>query len=403
MREQNMDKPQVLIFFPESLLGPVGGPAGYLYNLKRGLKDLQEKSELAADISFYEDAPKELRDTVKFKDKIPKRLRDFRRAANDIVYRWKAYPEDHKLYRYDVIHFHSTDAMYLSRKTLDKYKGKVILTSHSPCVFYKEKLSALNPFDYRVLKKWVEGIECADEYAFKRADYIIFPCVEAEEPYYHTWDKYAAMRDARKYRYVPTGIIQCTAKVPREEIRKKYGIPENAFVVSYVGRHNEIKGYGDLKQLGEMLLAEDRNIWFMIAGRQEPMRGIQNDHWIEIGWTDDPHSPIAASDVFVLPNHETYFDLILLEALSLGVPTVMTRTGGNRYFEQFHQAGLRLFSTLSEAKEEILNFKCMPADDFASARENLRKLSRQEFSASKFAEKYVGVISEIAASVRENR
>ena len=135
----------------------------------------------------------------------------------------------------------------------------------------------------------------------------------------------------KKHRYMPTGIVGCKAKVNREDFRKKYGIPDNAFVISYAGRHNEIKGYADLKKLGEKLLA-DKNVYFLIAGKEEPMTGLKNDHWIEVGWTNDPHSLIAASDVFVLPNHETYFDLILLEVLSLGVPVVMSRTGGNKYF-----------------------------------------------------------------------
>ena len=42
------------------------------------------------------------------------------------------------------------------------------------------------------------------------------------------------------------------SKVNREDFRKKYGIPDNAFVISYAGRHNEIKGYADLKRLGEL-------------------------------------------------------------------------------------------------------------------------------------------------------
>ena len=75
--------------------------------------------------------------------------------------------------RYDMIHFHSIDAMYLCRKTLENYKGKVILTSHSPCAKYKEKLAWLNPVDYKLFKKWVEKIEMMDAYSFNRADYII--------------------------------------------------------------------------------------------------------------------------------------------------------------------------------------------------------------------------------------
>ncbi len=350
-----MSKKKLLIYYPESMLKPVGGPAGYLFNLRQGL-DTLNKEELPIDVSFYEAVPKSLRDTVKNKDKIPKRLREFRRAVDDIFYEKKAYPLDEKLHQYDMIHFHSIDAMYLCRKTLENYKGTVILTSHSPCAKFKEKLAWLNPFDYKMLKKWVDRIEEMDAYSFKRADYIIFPCKEAEEPYYHTWEGYEQLREEKKYRYMPTGIVGCKAKVNREDFRKKYGIPDNAFVISYAGRHNEIKGYADLKRLGEKLLA-DKNVYFLIAGKEEPMTGLKNDHWIEVGWTNDPHSLIAASDVFVLPNHETYFDLILLEVLSLGVPVVMSRTGGNKYFEQFKQPGLKFYDTLEEAQDRILDIK----------------------------------------------
>ena len=159
-----MSKKKLLIYYPESMLKPVGGPAGYLFNLRQGL-DTLNKEELPIDVSFYEAVPKSLRDTVKNKDKIPKRLREFRRAVDDIFYEKKAYPLDEKLHQYDMIHFHSIDAMYLCRKTLENYKGTVILTSHSPCAKFKEKLAWLNPFDYKMLKKWVDRIEEMDAYS----------------------------------------------------------------------------------------------------------------------------------------------------------------------------------------------------------------------------------------------
>lgn len=392
-----MRKQKLLIYYAESMLKPVGGPSGYLYNLKQGLDILNKVEELPIDISFYEAAPKSLRDTVKNKDKIPKRLREFRRAIDDIFYERKAYPLDESVYQYDMIHFHSIDAMYLCRKTLENYKGKVILTSHSPCAKYKEKLAWLNPVDYKLFKKWVEKIEMMDAYSFNRADYIIFPCKEAEEPYYHTWERYEQLRDERKYRYMPTGIIGCTAKVSREEYRKRYGIPQDTFVISYAGRHNEIKGYADLKKLGEILL-KNKNVYFLIAGKEEPMTGLTDNRWIEIGWTNDPHSLIAASDVFVLPNHETYFDLILLEVLSLGIPVVMSRTGGNKYFEQFKQPGLKFYNTLEEAKNSILEIKKMPALELYDAKQKILEMFREEFTVEQFAKNYVRIISEIATN-----
>lgn len=389
-----MNKKKLLIFFSESMLKPVGGPAGYLYNLKQGFDTLKSQGELPVDISFYEAAPKSLRDTVSGKDRIPKRLREFRRAVDDMLYKFKAYPVDSNLNQYNMIHFHSIDALYLSRKSLRDYKGKVILTSHSPCAKYQEKLAWLNPFDYKLFKKWVEKIEEMDRYAFQRADYIIFPCQEAEEPYFHTWENYRRIRESKKYRYVPTGIIGCSARVDRETFRQKHNIPKDAFVISYVGRHNEIKGYADLKELGKTLL-EDKNVYFLIAGKEEPMTGLAHPRWIEVGWTNDPHSLIAASDVFVLPNRETYFDLILLEVLSLGVPVVMSRTGGNKYFEQFNQPGLKFYNTLEEAKTNILEVQNMEPVTLQEARERILTLFKTRFAVEQFAQNYVKIIEEI--------
>lgn len=140
------------------MLKPVGGPAGYLFNLRQGL-DTLNKEELPIDVSFYEAAPKSLRDTVKNKDKIPKRLREFRRAVDDIFYKKKAYPLDEKLHQYDMIHFHSIDAMYLCRKTLENYKGTVILTSHSPCAKFKERRMSNRYSDDAHIWKIIEIIE----------------------------------------------------------------------------------------------------------------------------------------------------------------------------------------------------------------------------------------------------
>lgn len=391
---------KVLIYFPESKLAPTGGPAGYLYNLKNGLDAMKAKSDLDIEITFYNALPNRFEDNIKLKSKVPNRILELRRALNDVCFLKKRFPIDPKLKEYDIIHFHWTEEMYLNRDTLKDYKGKIILTSHSPCVMYKEKIGRLNPSDYRLLKCKVDRLEEMDIYAFERADYIIFPCEEAEEPYYHTWDKYESIRKKEKYRYIPTGIVGCHAKVARDEYREKWNIPETAFVVSYVGRHNEIKGYGDLKKIGSQML-KDRNVYFLVAGQEEPMQGLEDDHWIEVGWTDDPHSLIAASDIFVLPNHETYFDLILLEVLSLGIPVVLSNTGGNKYFKMFKQAGMRFFDTLSQAEEYIQEFQEMSKDEYITVGTSLKELFAKEFSVVEFAKRYVEMISKIANNMDE--
>lgn len=385
---------KLLIYYPEDALEPKGGPAGYLYNLKKGLEECRKQENLPVDISFYSNMPSGIENNSELRKKIPKRLLEFRRALNDARFLRKKFPIDNGMFAYDIIHFHSAEKMYLCRDFLNQYHGKVILTSHCPCGIYKERIDKLNPFDYKLMRNQIDKLEELDRYAFERADYIIFPCKDAEEPYFNTWPRYTSIRKDEKYRYMPTGIIACHAKINRENYRKKYGIPNDAFVISYVGRHNEIKGYTDLRQMGEQVL-KDPNTYFLIGGKEEPIKGLNNDRWIEVGWTTDPYSLIAASDVFVLPNRETYFDLVLLEVLSLGIPVVLSDTGGNKFFKKYDLKGLKYFSSVDQGVEAIKCFQLMDKQIRKKAGEKLAELCETEFSVKEFAHRYIQIISEI--------
>lgn len=390
---------KLLIYFPEKKLKPIGGQAGYLFNLKKGLQYIKDMKDIQID--FYNNAPDRFEDNSKLKNMIPKRILEFRRAIKDATFLKKKFEIDKSLYDYDLIHFHWTEEMYLNRDFLKNYKGTVILTSHSPCVMYKEKINKLNPFDYKLLKKWVDKLEEIDAYAFNRADYIIFPCKEAEEPYFNTWSSYAKLRKDFKYKYLPTGIIGCHSKINKYEYRKKYNIPKNAFVVSYVGRHNVIKGYEDLKKIAKKYLNKHKDVYFLIAGKEEPIKRLKNDRWIEVGWTDDPHSVITASDVFILPNKETYFDLILLEVLSLGIPVILSETGGNKYFKKFKCSAIKLYSTLKEAETSIDYFANASKKSLESMSKEILTIFNDNFTAEKFAKGYLNIISEIASNCKK--
>lgn len=383
-----------LIYFPEDKLKPSGGPAGYLYNLK------QELTKLGNTQIAFLPAEKVIISKDKLKGALPKRLVEFRKALRFTrMYREKQTPPV-DLNLYDTVHFHRTDDLYRCKEALDNYRGRVILTSHTPCARFQELIDMLNPTDAKLMKKKLQTLKVIDEYAFKRADYIVFPCEEAEEPYYHTWNDYSEIREPEKYIYLPTGINPCSAKVTRDEIRKKYNIPANAFVISYVGRHNEIKGYDIVKEIGNRFL-NNSSVYFLIAGKEEPLKGLDNPRWIEVGWTNDPHSIIAAADMFILPNRETYFDLIMLEVLSLGQIVVASKTGGNKFFERFDSDGIRLYENISEACTIITELMKSDKTRLSKMKEDNKKVFLEEFTVTKFAREYVEVIQAINAQSKE--
>lgn len=397
---ENMEKNTLLIYRNINTLKPTGGPNGYLYNLKKGFEELNIQG-----VEFLPQQKTNENKNNKIKEKIksicPKFVYKIVRNYNaektyELLMNGEKANNNVDLNNYKYIHFHSTFEMYNAKDLLENYNGKVILTSHSPKPLYLEKID--NLVDKYTSKKNIEkfkNLEKVDEYAFNRADYIIFPCKEAEEPYYNQWDKYEGIKqkNKEKFRYMLTGIPKCKAKKSKEEIRKQYNIPQDAFLVSYVGRHNEVKGYDILKEIGNEILQNNNNIYVIVAGKEGPLYKLENKKWIEVGWTDDPHSIIASSDLFVLPNKETYFDLILLEVLSLGVPMLVSYTGGNKYFgKNYDDIGIKYFSNSKEAVEQIINMSNLDKNVLEELGKKNIKIYEQDFNEKIFARNYIELI-----------
>lgn len=391
---------KVLIYAFKSQLAPIGGPLGYLYNLKQEIDKNHDASiEFIQEDFKYESWKRKIRDI-----RCTKLRTILIRLKNIYKYWLLVYGRKHyaqiNLSNYDAVHFHSSLDMYSVRDSLSEYTGKVIFTSHSPTLLSFEiwdKSSWLEKLFLRIFRK----LKQMDTYAFNRADYFIFPCPEAEEPYYHAWKEYADFKKEHqeKYRYLLTGIRPCKVKDNRENICKKYNIPLDSFIFCYVGRHNSIKGYDLLKEYAKEFLCQHHNVYFLIAGKEEPYQRLKNERWIEVGWTNDPHSLIAASDAFILPNRETYFDLILLEVLSLGKIVIASSTGGNKHFTNIESV------FLYNSKHEALNIMDNISKMSLAKRKNLEIISKNTFvnnyTCEIFYDNYKHILNSISANNKQ--
>jgi glycosyltransferase involved in cell wall biosynthesis len=388
---------KVLIFMSESNLKPIGGPSGYLFNLKMGLSKMNVEN---VEFLRTENSNPKLK---KIFEKFPLTFRIFYQAFKRYLYFLKLFGKSKhvaavELNNYEYVHFHSTASMYAVRDSLKEYKGKVILTSHTPKPYHLEIIQdTLTNFERKLYKNKYFNFMEIDEFAFNNANYIIFPCAEAEDPYRNNWKKYDHIKkqNLNKYRYLLTGIKPCSPKITREEVLKKYKIPEDAFVVSYVGRHNETKGYDHLKSIGEQILAKNEDTYFLIAGVETPLTGLKHKRWVEVGWTNDPHSLISASDVFVLPNKETYFDLVMLEVLSLGNVIIASNTGGNQYFSKIKANGVLLYDKKDEAIKLINDIKRLPSLEKVKLEKANKKLFEEYFTMEAFSGQYINTINNL--------
>lgn len=382
----------VLIFAHTSHLAHVGGPLGYLNNLRNQLK-----KHNITNVHFIEDGAYRAPKPKKLK-KIREVLYPFKRAY--IFHKMLSHGERSEVIencKDDFIHFHYTGDMYKYRSSLAKYNGKIILTSHSPVITSKEIISSLSKFERIIFRRLYSRLIEMDIFAFEHADYIIFPCEYAEEPYLHSWKGYKEFKSKNKskFKYLLTGIEQAKPKNSSQYIKRKYKIPKNGFLISYVGRHNEIKGYDNLKKIGKSLINKNDKNYFLIAGKEEPLKGLSSKNWIEIGWTNDPYSLIKASDVFVLPNRETYFDLIFLEVLSLGKTIVATRTGGNKYFERFKNSGIYLYDTNEECEAILNKLSQRSIEEVKHDEEANLRIYNKYFTSETFMKNYVKLIESL--------
>lgn len=331
-----------MIFLNSCLDERKGGPIGYLAKLKKGITDKNIKFIYKGDCEniinsshYYKSYANKILKNIysnKFAKKITKKLlQNF--YVNYVIKRYEFNNFFNQLNSKEIksIHFHTTSDIYTFNKMFPENKAIKILTSHCPEPPADEKIQGygfLNKKNKDILYNFFLEV---DKKAFKSSDYLIFPSENSMEPYYKSLDDFSNLIKKAKIKYLYTGTPKLEIFEKKESVIDRYNL-RGQFVVSYVGRHNKVKGYDLLQKAAEILWNNGYNISFLIAGKEEPIKGLTDKRWIEVGWTKDPGSLINASDVFVLPNRQTYFDLILLEVLSLGKPIIASNTGGNKDF-----------------------------------------------------------------------
>ena len=384
-----MKNRNVLVYISEDKLAPKGGPAAVCYYY-------QQEQKKQGD-HFFEFLPCHKAEGENNESKhlrIIDDLHSLGAALKMMLLKPRKVKID--MSSYDIIHFHSTDALYQARTSLESFKGIVILQSHSPEPRGREMFASLPKWIRMMFPFLKRGYEQMDRYAFEHADYILFPCSDAEEPYFHVWPYYKKIHVTKKnsYRYVLTGIPEAKANRTREQVLEELNIPKSSFIISYVGRHNQIKGYDLFKKIGGEYIKQDESAWVVCAGKETPIKGLIHERWKEVGWTTDPHSYIGASDVFVLPNRETYFDIIMMELLSLGKIVIASNTGGNKWFSAHKCQGVFLYNSIDEAISLIKKVRNLTKEERKRLEEANQKFYRENLTVECMYNSYIKLLNE---------
>jgi glycosyltransferase involved in cell wall biosynthesis len=120
----------------------------------------------------------------------------------------------------------------------------------------------------------------------------------------------------------------------RNEIRRKFGISNDEFVILFVSRGEfHRKGLFLLIDGVRMLRENITNITLLIVGGKEGVESYKRmysslKYIIFTGIVDDVYKYYHAGDVFVFPSYYEAFALVLLEAAACGIPIISSCVNG---------------------------------------------------------------------------
>jgi glycosyltransferase involved in cell wall biosynthesis len=124
----------------------------------------------------------------------------------------------------------------------------------------------------------------------------------------------------------------------RRATRARFGIPDDAVVIGFVGRLVRDKGIVELMVAFQRLAARFPEVHLLVVGgveeQRDPipaeaeaqLRGGDRVHWAGFDWDAPPL--YAAMDVVALPTYREGFPNVPLEAAAMGLPVVATRIPG---------------------------------------------------------------------------
>lgn len=168
----------------------------------------------------------------------------------------------------------------------------------------------------------------------------------------HYADDIIAVAEAAKENLVDSGIKESKVKVilngvepqnriseeKADEIKARYGIKENDFVVGIMARIEEVKGHIYLIEAAEKIKNSGRNLKVLIIGTgalENELKKIVKDKGLEdtvifTGFIKNVNEILSIMDIQANASFGTEAtSLSLLEGMSLGIPAVVSNYGGN--------------------------------------------------------------------------
>ena len=210
---------------------------------------------------------------------------------------------------------------------------------------------------------------------------------------------------------VPNGVPVDTAQPSdKGEVRERWGIPPHCVWIGTGIRLEDIKNPALLVEAAAILAESGARFVMSIfgEGRLEPQlragiaeRGLDGKVVLH-GHRDDLVEIMGAWDVFVLGSRHEGMPMVLLEAMSLGVPPVCTRVGGIAEIVEDGVSGALVAANDAPAMASALKALCDDREKREATGRAAARRVRERFSIEATVDRYCGIYGDVLAERREH-
>jgi len=324
-------------------------------------------------------------------------------------------PEDKKTEYVFHLNF-MTDSNFV--KCLKKrFRCKVILVAHYTNwsfslsgnvnklrkLLQQPKKTLKNGYEKNIIEGFNEDIKMIN-----RVDQLV--CVAR-----HTWNVFHRLGKvpSGKTQIISNALEDVYIPLSNEEkllLRKKYLIEENAKIVMFAGRLDEVKGIACLIRAFRKVLQTNPDTCLLIAGEGDFNAWLKEaaDCWSRILFTgrldkEKLYELYSVADVGVVPSLHEEFGYVAIEMMMHALPVVVTKTGGLDEIVEDNISGLkvpvRTIKTRRQADEKCLtekiNYLLVNPDDAKEMGKNGRKRFLEKYELSAFKEKMLKLYNDV--------
>lgn len=168
---------------------------------------------------------------------------------------------------------------------------------------------------------------------------------------------------------IPTGIPEPVPTVSAERVRNELGLPPagKCRIIGQVSGLLEFKGHLDLLEAAPRVLAEHPDVSFLCVGFSRGFTEYESrlkariaelgltDRFLLRGWPGPIGDVWQVFDVFAHPSRFDSLPLVVIEAMALAKPSVVTSVGGITEFVEHERSGLVVPSESPEPLAVSLN------------------------------------------------